>query len=188
MSLKKIKGIVVEPQIRDTYLTILEACDGTPLFKTFYAKVNGKKMDITRGGSLGCAFFTSSILKLFNLIGEVQVTKNRVVKDLRESGWVDIKKPKKGCVVIWGPKPADSSRMKKDGAIYQSQVEHCGFYLGDGVALSTGGDKESLTPTRHPLNYRPITTYLWHPALEVGFKNPTRRSKHQPGVYWHPNK
>ena len=188
MALKKIAGVKVEPLIADTYLSVLEASEGSGLFKTFYAKVNGKRMDITRGGGLSCAFFTTSILKLFNLVQEVQVTKNRALRDMRESGWVEIARPKRGCVVIWGARPANADRMRKDGDTYQPSVEHCGFYLGNQVALSTGGDRESLVPVRHPLAYRPVLHYLWHPLLDKDAAGPARKSpRHQPGIFWHPN-
>lgn len=188
MSLRKITGIKVEPLLIDTYLAMLEASEGTTLFQTFYAKVNGTRRDITRGGGLGCAFFTTSILKLFNLVQEVQVTKNRALRDMRESGWVEIARPKRGCVVMWSGLPADPERMKTHAATHQPSVEHCGFYLGNRTALSTGGDAESLTPIRHPLSYRPVLLYLWHPALDKEFVNPPIGSpRHQPGIYWHPN-
>lgn len=188
MSLKKIKGVVVEPLLLPTYLSLIEASVGTPMFRNFWALVNGKKTDIARGGRVSCSFYVSSILKLFNLTSEVQVTVNRLKRDMEESGWMEIPRPKKGCVVFWLAKPADTGRLKKDKSTYQPMVSHCGFFIGGGMTVNNDGDK-TMTPQKMPLNYRPVEKYYWHDALGTDVSNPARKApKRLPGIYWHPNK
>lgn len=188
MPLKKIPGVVVEPLVLPTYLSLIEASVGSTMFQHFWANVNGKKTDITRGGRVSCSFYVSSILKLFNLTSEVQVTVNRLKRDMQESGWEEIKRPKKGCVVFWSAKPADASRIKKDQGTYQPMVSHCGFFVGNGETVTNEGDK-LMTPQRMALTYRPVESYWWHDALGTDFSSPARKAPRRlPGIYWHPNK
>lgn len=188
MALKKISGVKVEPLILPSYLAIIESSVGSPMFRTFFAKVNGKKMDVLRGGRVSCSFYTSSILKLFNLTQEVQITITRLKLDMEKSGWYEISRPKKGCVVFWKEKPADVNRMKKDTGVYQAQVKHCGFFIGNGVCVSNGGD-DTMAPWKHAITYRPIEIYMWHDALDADFKQPAKASSpRKAGIYWHPNK
>jgi hypothetical protein len=188
MALKKIPGVVVEPLVLETYLAVIESSVGTPLFRTFWANVNGKRMNIVRDGRVSCSFYTSSILKLFNLVSEVQVTITRLKKDMKESGWKQIPRARKGAVVFWSALPADTSRMKKDAGVYQPLVSHCGFVVSATEAVHNDGDK-TMAPIRAQLRYRPIESFWWHPALEKGFKNPGKPApKRKPGIHWHPNK
>ncbi len=188
MALKKLKGVVVEPLLLDTYLAMIGASVGTPLFRSFWAKVNGKRTNIVRDGRVSCSFYTASILKLFNLVQEVQVTINRLKRDMKESGWHEIPRPRVGCVVFWLPKPADASRMRKDTGVYQPLVSHCGFYVGGGEAVHNDGDK-TMAPVRAPLKYRPVESYWWHDALDKGFAGRKKQApKHPAGVFWQPNK
>ncbi len=188
MALKKIGGVKVEPLILPTYLAVIEGSVGSPMFQSFWAKVNGKKMDILRGGRVSCSFYTSSVLKIFNLVQETQVTINRLKRDMEQSGWYEIPRPKKGCVVFWSAKPADAKRMKQDTGVYQPMVSHCGFFIGGSTAVHNDGDK-TMQPQRAPLKYRPVEKYMWHDALNDDFKQPTKPSpKHGAGLYWQPNK
>lgn len=188
MALKKIKGVVVEPLLLETYLAMIDASVGTPLFRTFMAKVNGKRTNIVREGRVSCSFYTASILKLFNLVQEVQVTINRLKRDMRDSGWYEIPRPRVGCVVFWLPKPADSARLKKDAGVYQPLVSHCGFYVGKGDAVHNDGNR-TMSPQRMPLKYRPVESYWWHDALDKDFGGRSRRApKHPAGIWWQPNR
>lgn len=188
MNLKKIGGVKVAPLILPTYLALIEASVGTTMFRNFWAEVNGKKTDITRAGRVSCSFYVSSILKLFNLTQEVQVTVNRLKRDMSTSGWYEIPRPKKGCVVFWTAKPADADRMKKDKVAYQPMVSHCGFFVGAGECVTNDGDK-TYVPARFPLKYRPVEGYWWHDGLEAKAENPAKAAPvRKPGIYWHPNK
>ena len=63
MSLTKKQKVV--PILIDSYIAIIKNSVGSQLFRNLYAKVNGKKIDITENGKLSCAFYVSSVLLLF---------------------------------------------------------------------------------------------------------------------------
>ncbi len=138
----------------DSYLAFIKNSVGSNLFRNVFAKVNGRKKDIANNGELSCAFFTSSILCLFQLIKNVHATVGSTIKDLKKSGWQEIKKPKIGSVLIWSK---------------NNQHRHIGFYLGDNKAISNG--KEKGQPIIHHWTYdgeRKIEAIYWHKKLEKG--------------------
>jgi len=119
---------------KDTYLAMIKNACGSLMWVNNYALVNGKKEDIVHNGLTSCAFFVSSILKLFDLIKEMHTTVLGTEKDLKESGWKEIKVSSKmpaGSVIIWEKAlPVDKS-LRKWGKHY-----HIGFYLGQEQAVS----------------------------------------------------
>jgi hypothetical protein len=99
MKIEKNK-IKVTPLVLETYLAVIKNSVGSKMFRNFYAEVNGKPTDIMKNGDVSCAFFASSILVLFKLIKETHGTVDSTINDLKESGWLEIKKPKAGSVLI----------------------------------------------------------------------------------------
>ncbi len=146
--------------IRNSYLKVINNSVGTRLFRNFYADVGNKKQDITKDGQFSCAFFVSSILNIFNLIKESHLTVSGTVKDMKKSGWREIKKLKRGVVIVWGARK-----------IGRSVNEHIGFYVGNKQAISNGYLKR--VPVRHHFtygskgskSYRQIIAVFWHPRL-----------------------
>jgi uncharacterized protein YycO len=149
----KIKKQKVVPLILDTYLLVIKNSIGSKLFRNLYAKVNGQKTDITKNGNLSCAFYVSSILFLFKLIKEIHATVNGTARDLKESGWSEIKKPKVGCVLIWTETDFGNNSLHK----------HIGFYVGNRKAISN--DYKKGYPTEHDFKFRKIESILWHTNL-----------------------
>jgi len=125
-----MKGkLKVKPLNWETYLAVIKNACGSKMWRNNYALVNGKKKDIMNNGAFPCAFFVSSILKIFNWIKELHVTVQGTEKDLQESGWKQIKissKMPKGSVLIWEEKKSHS---------------HIGFYFGNKKAVSTASSK-----------------------------------------------
>jgi uncharacterized protein YycO len=152
MSLNKKQK--VEPVLMDTYLAMIKNSIGSKMFRNLYAKINGKKTDIVQSGNLSCAFYVSSILLLFKLIKEVHATVNGTERDMKESGWVETKKPKVGCVLVW--KETDFT----NGSLHK----HIGFYVGNGKAISN--DYKKGCPTEHDWQFRKVESMLWHPNLK----------------------
>lgn len=146
----------------DSYLAFIKNSVGSNLFRNVFAKVNGRKKDVTNNGELSCAFFASSTLCLFRLIKNVHFTVDSTVNDLKKSGWQEIKKPKIGCVLVWD-KTKSNNRHK-----------HIGFYLGNNKAISNSSEKG------HPLIHhwtfgnrkgepeRKIEAIYWHKKLRKG--------------------
>lgn len=148
----------VAPLLNDTYLAVIKNSIGSKLFRNLYAKVDGKKIDIAEKGNLSCAIFVSSILFLFKLIKDVHATVNGTVRDLRESDWVEIKKPKISCVLVWEETDFGNGRLHK----------HIGFYIGKEKAISNN-NKQGY-PTKHDWKFRKIEAMFWNPILESGRK------------------
>jgi hypothetical protein len=150
--IKKILPLQIE-----TYLAVIKNSVGSKMFRNVYAKVNGKKNDITKDGDLSCAFFVSSILVLFKLIKEIHTTIDGTTKDLEDFGWIEIKKPKLGCILVWAEKDFGNNELHK----------HIGFYVGREKAISNSSNKKY--PTEHnwdKYDGRKVKQILWHPKLE----------------------
>lgn len=109
----------IEPLIFDTYLAVIRNSIGSRLFRNFYARVDGKKVDIMRQGELSCAFFVSAILVLFNFIKKVHATVDSTIEDLIKSGWIQINKPTVGSIIVWEPVDFGNNNIHK----------HIGFLL-----------------------------------------------------------
>ena len=137
---------------RKTLFKLIENSIGTKLFRNNYFFVDGKSKDLLRNGELSCAFYVSSILYLLKLIKDVHTTVQGTIKDMEESGWYKIEKPKKGAVILYEP--------GKHGHY------HLGFYWSKNKAVSNVSYKRS--PQFHPLNYqgRKILVFYYHEELE----------------------
>lgn len=148
-------------QLFETYIASIKNAVGSRQYRNVFAKVDGKKNDITKNGRLSCAVFVSSVLVHFRLLKAVHATVDGTVKELRASGWVKIHKPRIGCVLVWEPIAGT------DGA-----HAHIGFYIGNLTAISNS--TAARTPVRHHWTYgtqhqkprRRIQLMLWHQALE----------------------
>ena len=163
MHAKNTKSVKVEPLLIESYLAMAKNSVGSKLFQNLYCKVNGKKTEVLQSGNLSCAFHISSILKIFSLIGDTQITVHRAIDDMLASGWKEIKKPRIGCVIVWQPKSANLERMKKDEKTYSSKVKHLGIYIGNEKAVHNSDVKK--TPVIDKWNYRPIEIILWNHKL-----------------------
>lgn len=147
----------------DTYLAVVKNSINSKMFRNLYAKVNGKKTDITDNGNLSCAFFVSSILYMFRLIREMHATVNGTVRGLIEFGWTEIEKPKVGCILVW--KETDFGK----GDLHK----HIGFYIGQNKAISN--DYKKGFPVEHEWKFREIEIMLWNPKLNIRHKKGNSR-------------
>lgn len=147
----------VVPILFDTYIAVIKNSIGSKMFRNFYAKVDGKKTDIMKNGDLSCAWFASSLVYLSKLIKEPHATVDSTVKDLEQSGWQKIQKPKIGSVLVW----------EKNHNFHK----HIGFYIGNNKAISN--NKKIKTPIIHHWTYgikngkpvRKIEVIFWNPSL-----------------------
>ena len=157
--MKKQKVI---PIIFDTYIAVIKNSVGSKMFRNSYAKVDGKKTDIMKNGDLSCAWFVSSLLYLFKLIKDAHATVNGTIKDLQQSGWKKIKKPKIGNVIVWEKIDFGNKDFHK----------HIGFYIGNNKAISTSNSKKGQ-PIIHHWTYgikrnkpvRKVKAIFWHKKL-----------------------
>lgn len=148
ISAEKTKEIVL-PRTFDTYMAVIRNSPGTEMFKNVYAEVNGEYKDITDNGDLSCAFFVSSVLVIFGLIGEIHMTVRSTIREMKRSGWIDTNDPKEGDVVIWGEEFSN-----------QEKHMHIGFFLNEERAISNSKNKKH--PIEHPLelNDRKVEMFM----------------------------
>lgn len=152
-----MKKPTVEILARESYLACIQNSVGTKLFQEYYARVDGKKKDVVEKGDKSCALYVSSVLKLFGLIGDVQLTVHRTLSGMEHNGWVKITRPKVGCVIVWKEKEFGAGNPRK----------HIGFYIGKGIAISNSSAKG--VPTRHPYTSykgRGIEALYAHPLIQ----------------------
>jgi hypothetical protein len=98
------------------------------MFRNLYiVDEKGKKSDVLRNGDVACAYFVSSVLKIFSLITWPHVTCDSTIKDILENGWRKTKKLKPGYVLLW--------ERNKRGR------RHLGFYMGNNKAVSNSSKK-----------------------------------------------
>lgn len=147
-----------------SYLKTIENSVGSNLFRNLYYRIDGKPLDVLDDGDLSCAVFASSILYLFGLIKERHTTVVKTIEDINESGWYEIKEPRKGALMLWGFKKKD------DGT--QGTHNHVGFYIDSENAISN--DPATRVVARHHPTYgqfengearRDVLAYYWHDKL-----------------------
>jgi hypothetical protein len=146
----------ITPLIRDTYLAVIKNSVGTKMFRNFFVRTGGRKTDVMRNGDLSCAFYVSAALAMFKLIKEGHCTVDSTVNDLRRSGWVEVKKPRPGDVLVWEAADFGAGEEHK----------HIGFYVGAKRAVSNNSRRGY--PAEHDPTFggkRKIEAIFHHPKL-----------------------
>jgi len=134
------------------YLAMIKASQGSKIFRRLYVLENGKKKDILKNGRFSCAYYVSSILKIFDLISKPHATINGTTKDMLKNGWRITKTLKQGNVLVWEEK---------------SDHQHLGFCLGNNKAISNSHKKG--VPALHHFTYnnkRKIIQILTHKIIK----------------------
>lgn len=157
-----MKKPVIEIDLSASYLAAIENSVGSDFFQNLFARVDGRKTDILRGGELSCAFFVSSLLLLFGLISRKHAKVDSTVRSMRRCGWQPIDRPRRGAVVVWGPKNFAKNQIHK----------HIGFCLNSRQAVSNSYFKK--VPVRHDIASPKLgksEAFFWHTHLDP----PSRR-------------
>jgi len=123
------------------YLQTIKASQGSRMFQRLYVLENNKKKDVLKNGELSCAYYVSSILKIFDLISQPHATIRSTIRDMRQNGWRPTKKLKSGNILVW------QEKKFADGTIHQ----HLGFYLDQDKAISHRPEKKM--PIIHHFTY-----------------------------------
>lgn len=158
----------VERMILDSYIALIRNSVGSNMFRNFYAKIEGRKVDIMRDGGLSSALYVSSILTLFKFIEGVHGTIDSTEKDLLKSGWKLVNEPKVGGVLIYEALP-----YNRDG-IHKNQ-RHIAFYIGNNEAISNNADER--TPQKHHFSFRgrrKIEKIYWNDRFDPDYINRVR--------------
>lgn len=124
---------------KDTYLAMVKNSLNSYAFKDVYGQINNKKKNITQNGDLSCAYFVSSILKLFDLTKNTHLTVDGTTSDLINSGWkkINLNKISAGDIIIW-------QEDKKH--------KHIGFYIGDNQAISNNSKSKKIKKHHYTFN------------------------------------
>ena len=133
-----------------SYIQMINNSVGSHLFRNFYLHTDKEgDFDALNNGKVSCAFFVSSILVIFKKLAGIHGTVKITVKDLRDSGWVEVDNPELGDVLVW------EATLCSDGL-----REHIGFCLGNGRAVSTSSKKK--TPLEHDMYFGRSNRKLIH--------------------------
>lgn len=135
MENKKLKLLTYQ-----NYLAMISNSPENKMFRNIFAVENKKKRDILKNGENSCAYFVSSVLKIFDLISTPHATVKGTVKDMMNNGWRITKQMIPGNVVLWEEIEAS------DGF-----HPHLGFVLGKDKAISNSHKKRM--PIVHHLTY-----------------------------------
>lgn len=157
--MKKHKVI---PILFDTYITVIKNSVGSNIFRNLYAKVNRKKTDIAENGNLSCALFVSSVIYWFKLTKNLHATVDGAVKDLEESGWKKIEKPRTESIIVWEKNDFGGGGLHK----------HIGFYIENKKAISNSSKLKQ--PTEHHWTFgniknkpmRKVQSIFWNDKLK----------------------
>ncbi len=117
--------------LKESYIKAIKNSVGSNLFRNLYAYVNGKKKDILKDGVRSCAIHTSSLLYLFKLTTDAHATVKGTVADLIKSGWIEIKRPREGAILVW--------EAQRFGG--KEEHKHIGFYISKNKAISNSSKK-----------------------------------------------
>lgn len=154
----------ITPLLFDTYLATIKNSRGAKSYRDNFALVDGNKKNITKGGALSCAYFVSGLLRTFTLIKGLHTTVGGTLRDLEQSGWVKIKKPRSGCIIRW------EAHLSKPNGLH----EHIGFCTDATHAMSNSS--RTRVPETHHITYghkkdgsprRRILGLYWHPTLDL---------------------
>lgn len=152
----------VVPKNYKTYLSMVHGSSDSRAYLHQWASVGGKMTDIANSGSVSCAFFVSFILSGFGYIRGVHATVTGLIKKLEKSGWVKIRTPRPGAVIVW------ETAMHPSGA-----HAHIGFWLDKDTAISNHPQK-GIPKVHHPTfgikkdgtPVRKIVAYYWQKGIE----------------------
>jgi hypothetical protein len=149
--------MTTKPQflLKDTLLSMVRGSVGSTMFRHAYFQQGTRKADEIRGGNVACAFYVSNMLSMFSLIKRGHTTVTSTERDMKESGWKEIPRPRLGCVLIW------------EETIFPSGPHrHIGFFVGSNQAVSTNSKRRKVA--RHHASFhgkRKIERAYWHPRL-----------------------
>jgi hypothetical protein len=147
-----------------SYIAAIENSVGSNLFRKLYYRIDGKDLDVLDDGDLSCAVYVTTILYMFDLIGERHTTVTETIKDLIASSWYEIQEPRPGALMHWDYK------IKNDGT--RGTNRHVGFYLDEQSAVSNSSVAKMVVkhPPKRPVSHdsdgeRDILAYYWHDKL-----------------------
>lgn len=141
-----------------SYMSAVKNSAGSRFFRNlYYVEKDGRVPEVLQNGNLSCAYFVSTILRHFDLIGKWRVGVDEVVEEMKRYGWTAVVTPRPGDVIVWGKKCFKKSKKCH---------KHVGFIIGKGRAVSNSSGRKY--PAIHGLrpDGRKIEGYFRHQRLE----------------------
>ncbi len=132
---------------------IIKSSVGSDIFRHTYVRhIDGHEFDALEDGDKSCAFHTSGVLSLVDLIDRPHATVETTIAKMLEAGWQETKDPIAGCVVFW---PVDDQHLS-----------HTGFYIDDNTYISNSSDeKQPIVHGRQMKDGRQPSKFYMHPLL-----------------------
>jgi len=134
------KNTKITFDLQATYLALIRNSVGTRMFRSSCGRSVSRAVDLTKYGRLSCAFYVSSVLRIFSLIEQQHTTVDGTVRDLRRSGWRPVKTARPGDILVW-------EAVAGRGGDHQ----HIGFLIAPGIAVSNSA--RLRFPVRHHWTY-----------------------------------
>lgn len=69
---------------KENYLEFVKNSVDSKCFRRAFALIDDKKKDLLRNGELSCAYFVSSVLKIFGLIGQIHLTVTNTTEEMKK--------------------------------------------------------------------------------------------------------
>jgi hypothetical protein len=138
---------MIKRQNFKNFLAVVENSLGSTMFRNLWVMDEAKQehFDAMENGNLSCAFYASSILKIFGKMIDYHGTVEGMEKEMLDSGVEQVSQEQleEGDVIIWEARgnPEDNGKMHR----------HIGFYIGKDWAISNSS--ENGFPIRHHCNY-----------------------------------
>lgn len=126
------------------YLAFIKNSIDSTAYRNFYILEKDQKKDLLENGNLSCAYFVSSVLKLFDLIKSKHLTVSGTADDLEKSGWqkTSLKQIKPGDIIIWDKTGTSNSHW------------HIGFYLKQNQTISNSSKNKKIIKHHFTFNNR----------------------------------
>ena len=144
-----------------SYMKMIKNSAASRIFRNLYYDINGKTRDVLENGNLSCAYFVSSVLRHFGLIGEWRTSVDGLIEEMKKYGWQKMEKPALGSVIVWEARAA-----RRGGEPHK----HIGFCIGNSRVVSTSSKKGC--PVIHGIKDggRKVIEIFWNSRLKTGGK------------------
>lgn len=120
---------------QESYLAVIKNSVGSKMFRSFMVKKSGRKFDVLKSGNLSCAYYVSTVLRMFGLVEKLHFTVGKTADDLLVSGAKKVSKNrmKPGDVIFWVSKKTNAE-----------EHNHIGFFVGGTKAISNSEKKREI--------------------------------------------
>jgi len=128
----------MEQLLQKSYISMIKNSIWTRMFRNNFFELSWKKIDVLKNWSDSCAYFVSSILKIFDLIENIHATVGGTIKDIikywrEEYKWKEIQI---WAILVWEEK---------------NWHKHIWFYIWNNKAISNSSSKKEIV--KHNWNY-----------------------------------